>query len=128
MPAMSAVTLNTKVYNPRGKRGDVASWALVGDTTFGGATSVFTESVTTDTGGDYPGANRAQFRLAIPKAADAASTCACPGQEIGKALITTTAIISPGMTAAEVTDITLRAQALVAHAIWTAAMKGEGSW
>jgi len=41
MAAQTALVLNTKSYAPRGKNsGNVAAWALVGDTTFGGATSI----------------------------------------------------------------------------------------
>ena len=66
MPAQSSLTLNTKVYTPRGKtNGDIATWALVGDASFGGATSTVTERVA---GPSKDGVYRETFKLTLPKA------------------------------------------------------------
>jgi hypothetical protein len=126
MPVQGNLTLNTKVYNPRGKSGDVASWVLAGDATFGGATSTVTESVR---GPSKDGFTRSRFKLDIPKNADEASACACPGGVLGQGGVEIIVITHSSMTAAERTDLTLRAQGLVANAIFTAAAaNNEGSW
>lgn len=126
MAAQSALTLNTKVYNPRGKMGDVASWALLGDATFGGATSTVQLSVR---GPSKDGVFRVREKLDVPKAADASSACACIGQEIARGVMAIDAIIPTAFTAAERDDFRLRSQALVAHAITTAALRDlEGAW
>ena len=128
MAAMGVVTLNTKAYSPRNKQGDVAVWALVGDATFGGATSFLTESVRTTTTGTWPGATKFQFKLDVPKAATASDTCACIGSTIGDFTLDIQGRVSTGLTAAEVTDVVNRAKDLVANAIFLAAAKGETSW
>lgn len=127
MAAQSNLTLNTKVYAPRGKsQGDIANWALVGDSTFGGATSVVTEKVT---GPSKDGVYRITFKLSVPKAAAADSACACIGTEIGKGIATVEVVIPSQFTAAERTDFRTRLQGLVANAIMTAAIDNlEGSW
>ena len=85
MPSQSTLTLNTKAYAPRGKSGDIATWALAGDTTFGGATSTVTESVR---GPSKDGVTRIRFKLDVPKAASENSSCACIGQNIGTGIAT----------------------------------------
>lgn len=126
MAAQAALVLNTKSYAPRGKTGDVASWMLVGDTTFGGAPSSATESVR---GPTKAGVYRVHFKLDVPKAATADSACACTGAEIGHAIADIQVTIPVGFSAAEKADLTLRIQGLVAHAIFSAATNNqEGSW
>lgn len=126
MPAQGNLTLNTKVYTPRGKTGDVALWVLQGDATFGGATSTLTESVR---GPSKDGFTRSRFKLDTPKGADAASACACPGQEIGRGSVEIIGITHTSMTAAERLDLQLRSQGLVANAIFGKAVTdSEGSW
>jgi hypothetical protein len=126
MASQSNLTLNTKVYTPRGKQGDVASWVLAGDATFGGATSVVQESVR---GPSKDGLNRVRFKVDVPKAADAASACACPGQEIGRGIADIQIVIPQAFTAAERDDFTKRIQAVVANAIFAAASTNlEGAW
>lgn len=126
MAAQGTLTLNTKAYTPRGKRGDVASWALAGDATFGGATSIVTESVR---GPSKPGVTRVLFKMDVPKAADAATACACIGDEIGRNIAVIDLTISATFTAAERDDFTKRVQALVANAVFSAAATNlEGAW
>lgn len=127
MPVQGNLTLNTKVYAPRGKTGDVASWALVGDTSFGGATSIITESVR---GPDRKsGVSRVQWRFQVPKAATTDSACACVGSELGRATANIDVVIGSVLTPAERTDLTLRLQALVANAVFRASVESmEGSW
>lgn len=126
MAQQGNLTLNTKVYNPRGKTGDVASWALVGDTTFGGATSTVKESVR---GPSKDGVFRVSFKLDVPKAADASSACACIGQEIGRGIADVSVVIPSSFTAAERDDFTKRIQSLVANAIFSAASTSlEPAW
>lgn len=126
MAAQGNLTLNTKVYNPRGKTGDVASWALVGDSTFGGATSTVKESVR---GPSKDGVFRVIFHVDVPKAADASSACACIGQEIGRGICDIQLVIPSSFTSAERDDFTKRIQALVANAIFSAASTNlEPAW
>ena len=126
MPSQSTLTLNTKAYAPRGKSGDIATWALAGDTTFGGATSTVTESVR---GPSKDGVTRIRFKLDVPKAASENSSCACIGQNIGTGIATVELVIPSGFTATERADFTDRIQALVANAVFTAAGDHlEGSW
>ena len=126
MPSQSTLTLNTKAYAPRGKSGDIATWALAGDTTFGGATSTVTESVR---GPSKDGVTRIRFKLDVPKAASDNSSCACIGQNIGTGIATVELVIPSGFTATERADFTDRIQGLVANAVFTAAGDNlEGSW
>ena len=126
MPSQSTLTLNTKAYAPRGKSGDIATWALAGDTTFGGATSTVTESVR---GPSKDGVTRIRFKLDVPKAASDNSSCACIGQNIGTGIATVELVIPSGFTATERADFTDRIQGLVANAVFTAAGDHlEGSW
>lgn len=126
MPSQSTLTLNTKAYAPRGKSGDIATWALAGDTTFGGATSTVTESVR---GPSKDGVTRIRFKLDVPKAASENSSCACIGQNIGTGIATVELVIPSGFTATERADFTDRIQGLVANAVFTAAGDHlEGSW
>jgi hypothetical protein len=126
MAAQGTLTLNTKAYLPRGKTGDVAAWALVGDATFGGATSAVTESVR---GPSKEGVYRVQFKLEIPKAATTDSACACTGQELGKGIANVDLTVPSVFTAAERADYCDRLQALVANAIFDAAVANlEPAW
>lgn len=127
MPVQSNLTLNTKVYAPRGKSsGDIAGWALVGDSTFGGATSLVTEKVA---GPSKDGITRATFKVSIPKAAAADTSCACVGETIATGIANVELVIPSAYTAAERADFTLRVQGLVANAVFTAAGSNlEGSW
>lgn len=127
MASQGNITLNTKVYNPRGKQGDVASWAYVGGASFGGATSTVTESVRlpTKTISD----SRVQFRLEVPKAASADSACACVGETLATGLCVIDVRVPAAFTAAERDDFKLRIQDLVAGAVFGAAVKDlEPSW
>jgi hypothetical protein len=127
MAAQSNLTLNTKVYAPRGKTaGDIASWALAGDPSFGGATSTVTERVT---GPSKDGVNRVTFKVTIPKAAAADSTCACIGEVLATGIFNCEVVIPSAFTAAERDDFTKRIQGLVANAVFTAAATNlEGAW
>jgi len=126
MPVQSNLTLNTKVYAPRGKTNDIASWALVGDTTFGGATSTVTESVR---GPSKDGINRVRFHLDVPKAADEDSACACVGQVLGRATADVNVVVPSSFTTAERQDLADRIQSLVAASIFDSAVGDlEGSW
>lgn len=126
MPAQAALTLNTKVYAPRGKTGNIAGWALVGDATFGGATSNLTESVGTPS---KEGVTRVQWKLVIPKAAAADSACACTGSILGTGIADIQIVIPSGFTTAERQDFVDRIQALVALAVFDSSVANlEGSW
>lgn len=127
MAAQSNLTLNTKVYAPRGKNsGDIATWALVGDSTFGGATSLVTERVT---GPSSDGVYRATFKVTVPKAAATDTSCACAGETIAKGIANIEVVIPSQFTAAERADFALRIQGLVANAVFTAAASNlEASW
>jgi len=127
MAAQASITLNTKVYTPRGKNaGDIATWALAGDTTFGGATSYLTEKVSNP---NTAGVTRVTFKVTIPKAATADSACGCVGQELYRGTADISVSIPSGFTAAERDDFTKRVQGLVANAVYSNATTNlEGSW
>jgi len=126
MAAQGNVTLNTKVYTPRGKRGDVAKWTLAGDATFGGASSDLTESVR---GPTKLGVSRVLFKLDVPKAATVDSACGCAGTIIAQAIAAVDITVPTGFTAAERLDFCLRIQGAVANAIFTAAVSNlESAW
>lgn len=126
MPAQSSITLNTKVHTPRGTQQGISSWVLASDTTFGGATATLTESVR---GPLSDGSFRSRFLYTVPKAADEASACACVGDILGEGKANITIDVPSQYTAAERLDFCLRVQALVANAIFTAAVEDkEGSW
>lgn len=127
MSAQSNLVLNTKTYVPRGRsNGDISTWALIGDATFGGATSLVTQSVR---GPSKDGITRIHFKVDVPKAAEADSPCGCAGQNIGRAFADITVVVPAGFSATERTDLTLRIQSLVANAVFTASVASlEGTW
>jgi hypothetical protein len=124
MGAQSAITLNAKVYNPRGKQGNIASWALVGDATFGGATSTLSSSVIQSKLMD----TRVQLKLTIPKAAVSDTACGCAGTITSRGYGDVVVFVPANFTVAEKQDLCDRLQAAVANAIFDAAVQGEGSW
>ena len=127
MAAQTALVLNTKSYAPRGKdSGNIATWALVGDTTFGGATSLVSEKVGNPT---QSGVTVVSFKLKVPKAATASSTCACEGSVISQGLADIVIKVPSNFTASERDDFTKRIQSLVASAAFSAATTNlEGAW
>jgi hypothetical protein len=127
MAAQTALVLNTKSYAPRGKdSGNIASWALVGDATFGGATSIASSKVGNPT---LAGVTVVTFKLKVPKAATASSTCACEGEVTSQGLLDIVVKVPSNFTASERDDFTKRIQSLVASAVFTAATTNlEGAW
>jgi hypothetical protein len=126
MPVQAALTLNTKVYVPRGKTSDVASWALVGDATFGGATSIVQESVR---GPSKDGIYRVRFTLDVPKAATADSACGCIGSILSEGYADIQIRVPATFTTAERQDLVDRIQSLVATSVFDVSVGGlEGSW
>lgn len=126
MAAQSNVTLNTKVYAPRGNVGGIATWKLQGDSTFGGAVSTLTQSLGEPS---KEGVQRARIRLLIPKAATADSTCACVGTVLSTGTFDGTFIIPSNFTAAERADFCARVKDAFADAITTALVGSlEPAW
>lgn len=126
MPAQSNITLNTKVYTPRGTSDGVSKWSLVGDTTFGGAQSDLTESVR---GPLADGTNRTRWKLVTPKAATADSACGCVGTITGQALADIQLSVPTLFTLVERQDFVDRVQALVALSVFDVSVATpEGSW
>jgi len=126
MAVQSAITLNTKVYNPRGVESSIAKWALVGDASFGGATSTITSSVR---GPSKDGIYRVRLTLSVPKAATADSACACVGQTLGTMNASVEVIIPAGFSQSERQDFADRLQGFVANAVFDAAVANlEPSW
>lgn len=126
MAVQAALLLNTLSYAPRGNIAGIAKWQLVGDTSFGGATSTTTESVS-DPSKD--GITRVRFRISVPKAASADSACACTGSVLATASCDVQVVIPSGFTALERQDLRKRIQSLVANAVFTAAVDNlEASW
>ncbi len=126
MPAQSSITLNTKVYAPRGTQNGVSTWALAGDTSFGGAVSTVTESVR---GPLSDGTNRSRWIVTVPKAASVDSACACTGSLLGTAKADINLSVPTSFTAAERQDFVDRVQALVALSVFDVSVSTpEGSW
>jgi hypothetical protein len=126
MAAQSSLTLNTKVYVPRGTQQGVSTWALVGDSTYGGATSTVTESVR---GPNSSGLTRVQFNVKVPKAATADTACGCTGAILGEGNASIQIVVPSNFTSAERADFCDRIQALVAHAIFDSAVASlEPAW
>lgn len=126
MPAQSSITLNTKVYTPRGTSQGISSWALAGDATFGGAPSTVSESVR---GPLSDGQYRTQWKVIIPKATTVDTACACAGSIIGTAKADIVLSFPSAFTAAERQDFVDRIQALVALSVFDVSVATpEGSW
>lgn len=127
MPVQASMTLNAKAYLPRGRDPDGSSlWALVGDTTFGGATSQVKESVR---GPSKDGIWRVRWTLDVPKAATDDSSCACIGQEIGRGFADIQIRVPATFTTAERQDFVDRLQAMVATSVFDVSTSAlEGSW
>lgn len=126
MPAQSNITLNTKVYTPRGTSGGISTWMLVGDATFGGAPSSVTESVRGPLG---DGTYRTRWVVSIPKAASADTACGCTGQITGTAKADINISFPANLTTVERQDFVDRLQALVALSVFDVSVSTpEGSW
>lgn len=126
MPAQSSITLNTKVYTPRGTQNGVSTWALAGDATFGGAVSTVTESVR---GPLADGKFRTRWVVSIPKAATSDGPCGCAGSIMGTAKADIVIDIPTNLTSAERQDFVDRIQALVALSVFDVSVSTpEGSW
>lgn len=126
MPAQAAITLNTKVYQPRGTQNGVSKWVLLNDASFGGAPSTLTESVK---GPDKNGVYRTRWVLLVPKWAAEDSSCSCIGSELGYARYDETIESTTALTAAERTDMGARLTSLWATAPHQVSITGpEGSW
>jgi hypothetical protein len=126
MPAQSSITLNTKVYTPRGTANGISTWALAGDTSFGGAVSTVTESVR---GPLTDGSNATRWVLTVPKVATVDSVCGCIGSTIGTAKADIKLSVPTSFTAAERQDFVDRVQALVALSVFDVSVSTpEGSW
>lgn len=126
MPAQASITLNTKVYTPRGTSGGISTWSLAGDASFGGAQSNVTESVRGPlTSGNY----KTRWVVEVPKATTVDTSCACAGSIIGKGKADIVIDIPTSFTAAERQDFVDRLQALVALAVFDVSVATpEGSW
>lgn len=126
MAAQSSITLNTKVYVPRGTSAGISTWALAGDATFGGATSLVTESVR---GPNTNGITRVLFGVKVPKAATTDTACGCAGTTISQSDSRFEITVPQNFTAAERLDLCERLQALVAHAVFQSAVENlEPAW
>lgn len=101
MGAQTSLTLNTKVYNPAGVQNGIASWALRGDTSFGGMPSVLTQSVRQNLDQNT---GKVRWMLTTPKAASEDTSCACTGQKIGLGRVDVT-LTRESLTDAEALDL-----------------------
>lgn len=126
MAAQGSITLNTKVYTPRGTSNGISSWALVSDSTFGGATSLLSQSVR---GPSKDGIYRIRDTFSVPKAATADSACACTGAQLGEAHADIQIRMPQVFTAAERQDFVDRLQAFVASSVFDASIASlEPAW
>lgn len=127
MTAQSTIALNTLTYLPYGRTGDIATWALTNDPSFGGATSKLTEVVRE--GGKQSGLTRVHFKLHVPKAASADSACGCTGEVTSESYMDLVVTVPRNFTAAEREDVRKRIQSLVAAAVFQRAVDFlEPSW
>jgi len=126
MPVSANLTLNAKVYTPRGTQGGITSWALAGDATFGGAQSDVTESVRGPlTSGNW----RTRWVVTVPKLATVDTACSCIGSILGKGKADIVIDIPTSFTLAERQDFVDRLQALVALSVFDVSVSTpEGSW
>lgn len=127
MPAQGNITLASKVFAPRGKTGDVATWLYREEGTLGGGNHTLTESVR----GPQPksGGTRIQFKLVVDKKSSVDSACACAGEVLGTAIAEIPIFIPPCFTDAERDVFRQMLVSLVSTAPFTAAVtSGEGSW
>lgn len=126
MPAQSSLTLNTKVYAPRGTQGGLSSWAHSG-ASLGGGNSALTESVR-----PYNSEGNAIVRwlLTAEKLAAADSACACTGAPLGDpARVDTRASFPRSFTETERLDLYDRYVAEVNTPAFKASfVQLEGSW
>lgn len=121
------LTLNTKVYTPRGRQpnGLVMQWGRI-DTDFGGAMCFVENGVT---GPDAKGVYRSKWKIVYPKLAAADSSCACTGAELGRTTVNIEVISSSPFTNALLTDIGLQIKDLVATTPFQVSIKDhEPSW
>ncbi|DAD51930.1 coat protein [ssRNA phage Esthiorhiza.1_10] len=126
MPAQGSITLNTKVYLPRGTQQGVSTWVLAGDATFGGAPSTLTESVR---GPLADGTYRTRWVLTCPKVTTVDTACACAGTVIGQYKADVTITSATALTLAERQDGVDRLQSLVALSVFDVSVATpEGSW
>lgn len=126
MPAQASMTLNTKVYTPRGTSNGISTWALAGDSTFGGAQSQATESVR---GPRADGTYQTQWQLVVPKAAAADSACSCTGEILGVGKAKIDLVWPVAFTSAEKQDFVDRVQAMVATTVFDVSVSiPEGTW
>lgn len=126
MPVQGSITLNTKVYTPRGTSNGITTWALAGDASFGGAQSQVTESVR---GPLSDGTYRTQWIVVIPKAAAEDSPCGCTGEILGTGKAKLEITWPVGYTAAERQDFVDRLQDLFALSVFDKSVSvPEGSW
>ena len=127
MAVQGNLTLNTKVYTPRGRQpnGPIMQWGLI-DTGFGSGFTTVEESVV---GPDAKGAYRAKWKLVVPKLATADSACACTGGELGRTTVNIEVVSNSAFTTADLTDIGLRVKDLVATAPFQVSVNThEPSW
>lgn len=128
MPVAASITLNTRVYTPRGTDQGVSSWQYndTAGVVFGGGISTVQESVR---GPSKDGIWRVRWTLAVPKLATVDSSCGCVGQEIGQAYADIQIRVPTIFTTAERQDLVDRLQALVALAVFDTSVSGpEGTW
>lgn len=125
MASQTTITLNTVPYAPSGVNGAVAQWRNLSDPTFKSLTKL-TESVT---GPSKEGVFRTRWKLDVPKVAEDASSCACPGEQLSIGVGDISLIIPASWTAAERTNFRTRLQDLVTSAAFIASIDNlEGSW
>ena len=125
MATQATITLNTVPYVPSGTNGNVAAWRNLQDPNMKGLTTL-RESVN---GPSKEGVFRVRWKLDLPKVAEDASPCACPGDVQSTGMIDIVMIVPASWTAANRTDFRTRIQNLVTNAAFVASVDNlEGSW
>lgn len=119
MSQQAAVTLNTVVYDPAGANKGILKWV----NRVGGLLNSFshlTQGFLTNSGAAKR--TKVSFRLDIPVVATVDSSCSCAGSVLRTSSFQIEYWIDPNATAAERTDLRLRAKDLAASALVTSAV------
>lgn len=96
MAAQATLTLDTKVYNPRGVNAGIAKWVFTPDTEFGSSNAVATLSLS-----DGKTVNRIKAKLELPNLATDDTACGCAGTTTYSGLIAIDVVLPYQMTSAQ---------------------------
>lgn len=119
MAAQASVTLNTVAYEPTGIQKGVLGWVNRADGV-PGKFSPLTEVLSSPSKGGK--VYNATFKLVVPVVAASDSECACAGDVLRYGTFIGTFLLPDTSTAAERTDLRLRAKDLISNSLVTDAV------